>query len=188
MDDNDTASSGGREPNYLHLLQEMERLEHLANHLKRSHPTVEETLTMPEIERIFTSVTENVEIISNQMAMERRMMFIVWIFNTMLRLSAIDEFDVIVSRMPFQSLWRKVNHLTHETIDFRDLSPTVAYDMLDSMLMNLAKDNFIGKCSERLLSAKPVSITGSILQEYTHQEILLNRSKTALGRNSSTPK
>ncbi|CAF4262490.1 unnamed protein product, partial [Adineta steineri] len=86
-------------------------------------------------------------------------MFIITVFNTIVRISAIGESDFLISREPFQLMFVKLNvfimYIPHE----KDYSPMCASDILHSIFQNLVKNDFAEICFKRLLFNETKSIT-----------------------------
>ncbi|CAF1075544.1 unnamed protein product [Adineta steineri] len=142
-------------PNYLNLLQEINKLSSLSTNLNAINITV--------IETIFNNVTENIDRISDQMVHHKSSMFLITTLNIIVRISAIDGSDLFISRQPFQSMFEKLNDLIYCIGIKKDYSPVIATDIFDAILLNLAKDDFIEICFRRILSNETVTTKGNIL-------------------------
>ena len=146
-------------PNYLTLLQQVDEL--LIFSIKPSN-AIEDTQKISQIETIFNNITENIERISNQMSFQKKTMFIITILNTIMRISAMNGSDLIISRDPFQLVFQKLNNCIRNIIRNEDSLRMCATDMLDSMFFNLVKGGFVDICFKRLLSNTTVLFRGKI--------------------------
>ncbi|CAF1489514.1 unnamed protein product, partial [Adineta steineri] len=86
-------------------------------------------------------------------------MFIITVFNTIVRISAIGESDFLISREPFQLMFEKLNEFIMHIPREKDYSPMCASDILDSIFQNLVKNDFAEICFKRLLFNETKSIT-----------------------------
>jgi hypothetical protein len=163
MEENDSTSCERRKFTYLDLLQQINKLCDLTTGSNNSRRLIKETCDIPEIEKTFNHVAENITRISNEMPFQRGTMLLISVLNIILRLSALDGFGLMMSREPFRLMFEKVNDLILNIKKNKDLSPTCASDILDSMLLNLLKDDFLQTCFNRLLSNDTISNTSKIL-------------------------
>jgi hypothetical protein len=163
MEENDSTSCERRKFTYLDLLQQMNKLCDLTTDLNNSRHLIKETCDIPEIEKIFNHVAENIKRISNEMPFHRRTILLISVLNTTLRLSALDGFALMMSREPFRLMFKEVDDLILNIARKEDLSPTCASDILDSMLLNLLKDDLLQTCFNRLLSNDTISDTSKVL-------------------------
>ncbi len=156
MEERDSTKPETTKPNYISLLQEIDKLLNLSTKLNN--------LDISEIETIFNNVTENIDRISNQMTFQKSTMFVITIWNTILRISAIDGSDFLISRKPFQSIFDKLNQIILPIPFEKDCTPMHASDILDSMLLNFVKDDLVEICFKRLLSNERALTEGNILR------------------------
>jgi hypothetical protein len=156
MEEHDSTTPETTKPNYISLLQEIDKLLNLSTNLNNSDNS--------EIETIFDNVTENIDRISEQMTFQKSTMFVITILNTIVRISAMDGSDFLISRKPFQSIFEKLNQFILP-IPFTDnCTPMHASDILDSMLLNFFKDNLVEICFKRLLSNETALTKGNVLR------------------------
>ncbi|CAF0946139.1 unnamed protein product [Adineta steineri] len=148
MEELDYATLETTKPNYLNLLQEINKLSSLSTNLN--------SMNITEIDTIFNNITKNIDRILDQMVFQKSSMFLITTFNIIVRISAIDGSDLFISRQPFQSMFEKLNNLIYYIDTKKDYSPVITTDILDSILLNLVKDDFIEICFRRLLSNEPV--------------------------------
>ncbi|CAF3911191.1 unnamed protein product [Adineta steineri] len=152
MEELDHVTLETMKPNYLNLLREIDKLLSLSTNLN-----------INEIETIFNNITENIDRILDQMIFQKSSMFLITTLNIIVRISAVDGSDLFISRQPFQSMFKKLNHLIKCIRNKKDYSPVNASDILDAILLNLVKDDFIEICFRRILSNETVTIKGNIL-------------------------
>ncbi|CAF3999199.1 unnamed protein product, partial [Adineta steineri] len=114
-------------PNYLNLLQEINKLSSLSS----------TNLNITEIGTIFSNMTENINRISDEMVFQKSSMFLITTFNITVRISAINGSDLFISRQPFQSMFEKLNNLIYCIDTKKDYSPVIATDIFDAILLNL---------------------------------------------------
>ncbi len=151
--------------NYFSLLQEIDKLLNLSTDPNNSRNVSEDTCDFSKIDTIFNNVTENIDRISNQMSFKKRAMFLITIFNTLLRICVVYESACIISRISFQLIFIQLVNLIWNILPHEDDRPPYASDILELMLTNLAKDGLAEKCFKRLLSNEVVSITGNIVYD-----------------------
>jgi hypothetical protein len=144
MEESHWTPSETTKPNYLNLLREIDKLLNFSTNLNDSD--------VSEIETILNNITENIDRLSDQMTFQKSTMFLITILNAIVRISAIEGSDLLMSRKPFQSMFQKLNHLITCIGSGTDCSPMCASDILDLMLLNLVKDDFLEICFKRLLS------------------------------------
>ncbi|CAF4082043.1 unnamed protein product [Adineta steineri] len=163
MEELDYATLETTKPNYLNLLQEINKLSSLSTNLN--------SMNITEIETIFNNITKNIDRILDQMVFQKSSMFLITTFNIILRISTIDGSDLFISRQPFQSMFEKLNNLIYCIDTKKDYSPVIATDILDSILLNLVKDDFIEICFRRLLSNETATTEDSVdINEESLQE------------------
>ncbi|CAF0975572.1 unnamed protein product [Adineta steineri] len=173
MEELDDTTSETTKPNYLTLLQEINKLSSLSTNLNGMNIT--------EIETIFNNMTENIDRILDQMIFKKSSMFLITTLNIIVRISTIDGSDLFISRQPFQSMFEKLDHLVCCIDDNKkDYSPVIASDILDAILLNLVKDDFIEICFRRLLSNETVTIEGNIFFIILTIELYNNKIKPML--------
>ncbi len=163
MKGSDSTASEIKTLNYFTLLQEINKLLNLLTDSNNSCNLIEGTWDASKIDTIFNNVTANIKRISNEMSFQKRAMFLITIFNTLLRICAVYESAFLISRTSFQSIFRQLSDLVWRIHSEKDYSPPCASDLLDSMFTNLAKDGLAEKCFKRLLLNETVSIVGNAL-------------------------
>jgi hypothetical protein len=163
MEKNDSTASKIKTLNYFSLLQEINKLLNLSTNSNNSRNVTEDTLDASKIDTIFNNVAANIDRVSSQMSFQKKTMFLITIFNTLLRICVVYDSTFIISRTSFQSIFRQLSDLIWDIIRKEEYNALCASDMLDSMFTNLAKDNLAEKCFKRLLSNEMVSIIGNIL-------------------------
>ena len=167
MEENDSTTSAPtperKKPSYISLLQEIETLLKLSTKLNISPNQVAETSDIPEMETIFNHVHEDIDSITAKMSFQKRSMVHVMILNTIMRVVANDRSSFIMCRDPFQLMYSKIIRCIFEISEHEDYSPTCASDLLESVLVNLVKDDFAKLCFKQLLSNETVSTVGNIL-------------------------
>lgn len=116
---------------------------------------------LDEIDTISSRVTKNLGSIMKEMSFQRQSMFLVTLLNTLVRICAIDESGMILSRQEFQTMIDTLlNYIWHIFWKQTDNYHECLSDMLDSILMNLGKGGLIQTCFNRLLSHTTKSTTG----------------------------
>jgi len=165
MEESNSTTSEIRKPNYLSLLQEIDNLSNLSIDLNNPCNVTVETRDVSKIDTIFDNVTENINRISNQLTFQRRAMFLITIFNTLMRVCAAYESCFIISRTSFQLMFEQLDNLISSISDNEDYCPPYASDLFNSMFMNLAKDDLVNKCFKRLLSNEIISIIGNVIYD-----------------------
>ncbi|UJR20242.1 hypothetical protein I4U23_023373 [Adineta vaga] len=200
MEEDNLATQKTTKLNYMNLLREINELSNLSTHL--TNPNIS------KIENIFNNVTKNIDQIWDQMTFEKSSMLLITISNTIMRISAIDESDLLISQKSFQSMYNSLNDLIIRIYNRKECSPIYASNILDAMFMNLIKDDLIENCRKRLHSTEVVSTIDStttnrkspqdnkiqfhdILQQYIeHTNIFLSaaviRSKYEFGNHYSS--
>ena len=165
MDESDSTTLTAKEFNYLSLLQQIDKLLNLSTNSNNPHNAIEQPWDISEIEVIFKNLTVSIQGISKQMAFEKSAMFLISILNTIMRVSAIDGFGYIISQERFQSMFKVLQEdsVIATVVNKPDSYPTLAGDMLESMLRNLVKDDFIETCFKRLLSNDTMPSKGNVL-------------------------
>jgi hypothetical protein len=163
MEESDSTTSEIKTLNYFNLLQEINKLLKFSTDSNNPCNVTEDIWDASEIDTIFNNVAKNIDRISKQMSFQKRAMFFVMIYNTLVRVCAADESALIISRTSFQSIFRQLSDLVWNIHLQEDYNPSCASDLLDSMLTNLAKDGLAEKCFKRLLSNETVSIIGNVL-------------------------
>ncbi|CAF3875760.1 unnamed protein product, partial [Adineta steineri] len=149
MEEHDLTRCEITKPTYLSLLQEIDKLLNLSSNLNDSD--------LSEIETIFNNVTDSIDRLTNQMDFQKSTMFFITILNTIVRTSAINESDILLSRQAFQLMYEKLNYFIMYILNEKDCSPMFANDILDSIFLNLVKDDFVEICFKRLLSNETIS-------------------------------
>ncbi|CAF3641687.1 unnamed protein product [Adineta steineri] len=162
MEELDYATLETTKPNYLNMLQQIDKLSSL--------PT---NLNITEIETIFNNITENIDRILVPMVLQKRSIFLITTLNIIVRISAIDGSDLFISRQPFHSMFKKLNDLIDCIYNKKDDLPVIGSDILDTILLNLVKDNFIEICFQRLLSNETVTAEDCV---ETNEESLQEKS------------
>jgi hypothetical protein len=166
MEDSDSTTSDTRIVTYLDLLQGINTISNFISNWNESHFVVEEAPNISEIENIFIDVAENISEVLDQLLAERRPMFLITLLNITIRLSAIDQSGVITSQTPFQLMFEELTEQISNIPDKQVTKPSLADDMLDSLLLNLIKDDFIDICFKRIFSSKTETMTGNVLFYY----------------------
>ncbi|CAF3732102.1 unnamed protein product [Rotaria socialis] len=163
LKEKDSNKSTKRAPNYFKLLQEIDNTLKLLTDSNSSHHVTGEASHMSKIEEILHYVNTNLEEIIDQMTDQKRAMSLITVFNIVIRMCTIDKIDFVISLTSFQSMIRKI---LSKLIIISEEEPgnykEYAGDMLDSILMNLAEDNLIQTCFERLCLNQNKSIKNSI--------------------------
>jgi hypothetical protein len=149
--------------NYFNLLQEIQKLLNFSTDSNNPRNVTEDTWDVFKLDMIFNNVAENIDRISDQMSFQKKAMFLITIFNTLVRVCATYESALTISGISFQYIFRKLSWLVWTITYQEDYNPSCASDLLDSMLTNLAKDGLAEKCFKRLLSNETVSIIGNVL-------------------------
>ncbi|CAF1138060.1 unnamed protein product [Adineta steineri] len=149
MEELDDTTSETTKPNYLTLLQQINKLSSLSTNLN--------TMNITEIETVFNNITENIDRILDQMVFQKSSMFLITTLNIIVRISAVDGSNLFISQQTFQSMFKKLNHLIKCIRDEKDYSPVIASDILDAILLNLVKDDFIEICFRQVLSNETVT-------------------------------
>ena len=155
-----TSTSKRRKSNYLSALREIDKLLNLSTNLNNPDKVAEEA------ENIFENITNDIEWISDQMFCQKNAMLLISILNAIVRVAALDGFSNIIARDRFQSMFKKLNEelnfviasILNQTNSF----PTLSSDILDSMLLNLDRDDFVKTCFKRLLSDGTISTEGIV--------------------------
>jgi hypothetical protein len=163
MEESDSTTSEIKTLNYFNLLQEIDKLLNFSTASNNPLNVTEDTWDPSKIDTIFNNVAENINRISNQMLFQKKAMFLITIYNTLVRVCAAYDSALIISRTSFLSIFRRLSGLVWDILPQEDYNPSCASDLLDSMLTNLAKDGLAEKCFKRLLSNETVSIIGNIL-------------------------
>ncbi|CAF0975786.1 unnamed protein product [Adineta steineri] len=149
MEELDDTTSETTKPNYLTLLQQINKLSSLSTNLN--------TMNITEIETVFNNITENIDRILDQMVFQKSSMFLITTLNIIVRISAVDGSNLFISQQTFQSMFKKLNHLIKCIRDEKDYSPVIASDILDAIFLNLVKDDFIEICFRQVLSNETVT-------------------------------
>jgi hypothetical protein len=165
MEESDSTTSEIKTLNYFNLLREIDKLLNFSTDPNNLRNVTEDTWDAFKIDTIFNNVAENIDQISDQMSFQKKAMFLITIFNTLVRVCAADESALIISRTSFQVIFRQLRDLIWNIHRQKDYIQSCASDLLDSMLTNLAKDGLAEKCFKRLLSNETVSIIGNVLYE-----------------------
>ncbi|CAF4344957.1 unnamed protein product [Rotaria magnacalcarata] len=171
LKEKDSNKSTKRTPNYFKLLQEIDNTLKLLTDSNSSHLVTRETSHVSEIEEILHYVNINLDEIIDKMTDQKRAMSLITVFNIVIRMCTIDEIDFVISLKSFQSMIRKaLNKL--EIIAQKEPGNYKVYagDMLDSILMNLAEDNLMQTCFERLCLNQNKSIKNSIENDEEKEE------------------
>lgn len=173
MEDNNSTTSSIKSCDYLSLLQAIDKLSNLVSDWNNPDRVLRKTWDISKIEAIFQELTVNIRLMCNQEESEtgeenftKNTMFSVTILNAVVRVSVMDGFSYIISREPFQSMFKELNtasdrfigSLINETVSL----PMLSNDIFNSMLMNLVKDDLIDTCFKRLLSNDTLPNEGKI--------------------------
>ncbi len=165
MEESDSSISEKKVFNYFDLLQEIDKLLNFSTDSNNPRNVTEDTWDASEIDTIFNNLINNIDSVCNRMSFQKKSMFLITIFNTLLRVCVVYEPALIISRTTFQSIFKRFSDLLWGitiTIE-EDCNSLCASDLLDSMLTNLAKDGLAEKCFKRLLSNEMVSIIGNVI-------------------------
>lgn len=166
MEEVDSTASEAIEPTYLQLLREINELTSLFRTFQSVHGSIEETVVISQLEAIFKNLTANMRRISQQTVIQQFALFIISIFNTIIRISALNSVESLVARESFQSLVNEVQCCIWLVGRQPDHFALCATHMLDSMFLNLIKDDFIEVCFKQLLSSVTTSTIGDNLRLY----------------------
>jgi hypothetical protein len=161
MEENDSSISEKKVFNYFNLLQEIDKLLNFSTDSNNPRNVTEDTWDASEIDTIFNNLVNNIDSVCNQMSFQKKSMFLITIFNTLLRVCVVYEPALIIPRTTFQSIFERFSGLLWSISAEEDCNSLCASDLLDSMLTNLAKDGLAEKCFKRLLSNEMVSIIGN---------------------------
>jgi hypothetical protein len=163
MEESDSTVSEIKKFNYFSLLQEIDKLLNLSADSNNLRNVTKDTWDASKIDTIFKNIAENIDRISDQMSFQKKAMFLITIFNTLVRVCAVYESAFIISRTSFQSIFRQLSDLIWNIHREEDYNPPCAGDLLDSMFTNLAADGLAEKCFKRLLLNETVSIIGNVV-------------------------
>ena len=163
MEDDHSIISIKRSDNYYQLLQNIDEFSKLVTNT--STPGHVSTITddASAIEKIFEDLTVNIQemrdivkLENNEENFKKNAIYSVSILNTIIRVSVIGRFDGAILGKSFQSMFaRLIAKLENFIPSFTEavaLYPMLASDMFNSMLLNLAEDNLLQTCFQRLLS------------------------------------
>ena len=156
MEDNNSTTSIIRASDYLSLLQQIDKLTKLSTDWSNSDHVSKETCDISAIEAIFEELTDSIKRISKMENFRKNALLCITILNTILRLSATEGFNDIISRDSFQSMFNELKtalkFFIDPVMDGDDSVSVIASEMMNSMLLNLVKNNLIETCFTRLLS------------------------------------
>ena len=156
---------------YISLLQEIETLLKLSTKLNIPPHQVQETSDISEMETIFEHVHEDIDSITTKMSFQKKSMVRVMVLNTIIRVVANDRSSFIICRDSFQSMYYEIIRGILEIWEHEDYSPTCASDLLESVLVNLVKDDFAQICFKRLLSNETVLPVGNTLHNSRYRAV-----------------
>lgn len=120
------------------------------------------------IEETCSCMVDNLNRRFTGMTPERRATVMITTLNILIRIYVFDKFNTITSHAQFQRVIETfIEQIEEETSSYESSSYyEYAAGMLDLLLMNLVKDDLIGKCLEQFFPNKLVSTTGNILYHY----------------------
>jgi hypothetical protein len=165
MTDSDSTTSDTKTITYLELLEGMNTISDFISDWNECHFVIAEASNISEIEIIFDDIAANIGKILDRKSFEIKGMFLISLLNTTIRFSAIDESGLITSQKPFQSMFQEIIEQISDIPEEQVTKPALADDMLDSLLLNLIKNDFIDICFTRIFPNEKGTITGNMISE-----------------------
>lgn len=178
MDDDDSTAATRRSCNYHRFLQNIDKLSKLATDADVPDDVSRNTSDTAAIEEIVNQLTidiqrmdNSVESESNEENFKKNAMCCVSLLNTIIRISVMARFNDAISRKPFRSMFArlitKLEDFIPSSTDRATPCPIAARDIFNSIFLNLAKDNLLETCFNRLLSNGTLNNKGKVVASFT---------------------
>ncbi len=118
-----------------------------------------------DIDEICSRSSDHLDDVFDGLPPKRRATSIITMLNMLIRIYAVDQSNTITSRPTFQRMVKAFTKKTFTMIKSKEYAEYVT-EMLDLLLMNFAKDDFIVKYLKQFFPNESISMTGNVVHDY----------------------